>query len=68
MKREHTWWVAVGEKSSIKMRLTLSYWNPLDELEVRRSLRINRLCGQSSPFISVIIALLCVKMEWYLYV
>jgi hypothetical protein len=68
MKKERTWWVALGEKSSVRMSLTLSCWNPLDELEVRRSFSINRLCSQVSPFMKIVIALICVKMEWYLYI
>ena len=68
MKQERTWWVSIGEKISVRIQLTLSFWNPLDEIEFRRSIGINRLCNQSSPFISIVIALICVKMEWYLYI
>ena len=68
MKKEHNWWVFIGEKSSVKINLVLSYWNPLDEVEIRRSFKISRLCNQSSPFISVVVVLLFVKMEWYLYI
>lgn len=66
MKREHTWWVTFGEH--IKLVLTLSYWNPLDTLELRRSLKIERLCSSAVPVVSIVIALLFVKMEWYLYI
>ena len=68
MKEGRCWWVTIGEKSSVKICLCFEYWNPLDKLEVRRSIGINRLCNQSTPFISVVVAFLFVKFEWYLYI
>ena len=66
MKHGRTWWVRLGERA--RMSLTLECWNPLDTIEVRRSIKLTRFSNQEIPFISVIIAFLCVKMEWYLYI
>ena len=66
MKREHTWWATFGDH--VEFNVTLSYWNPLDTLEIRRSITIERFYCADVPFISVVIALLFIKMEWYLYI
>lgn len=66
MSKEHAWWATIGD--TVRMCLSLSYWNPLDELELRRSLKISRYYNKEIPFISVVIALLFIKMEWYLYI
>ena len=41
----------------------LCWWSPLEALELRRSIKIER---GLNPFISIIISLLCVKLEYYL--
>ena len=67
MRKEYKWWVQLGNK--IKINLNFSYWNPLEEIELRRSICISRLYyGTDVPFIEVIIAFLFIKMEWYLYI
>lgn len=66
MINKHTWWASFGK--NVRIVLSLSYWNPLDELEIRRSIKISRFISVDIPFISVVIALLCFEMEWQLYI
>ena len=66
MKQEYTWWATFGDH--VEFSLTLSYWNPLDTFEFRRSIAIERFHCAEIPFVSVVIALWFVKMEWYLYI
>jgi hypothetical protein len=64
MREGRYWWVNIGK---VKISLGLHWWNPLDTLEFKRSIKIDRLCNESIPFISVSIALLFVRMDWDLY-
>lgn len=66
MKAGHTWWVHLGER--IQLSLSLDYWNPLDAIEFRRSLQINRFSNTEVPFVSITIALLCIRLSWEMYV
>lgn len=66
MRVGRTWWATIGDK--VRMMLSLAYWSPLDELELRRSIKITRFMNAEIPFISVVVALLFVEMEWHLYI
>ena len=54
MERKHTFWATFGEK--VRISLDLSYWSPLDKLEIRRSLRLERLHNFEVPCVSIVIA------------
>lgn len=66
MNKSHAWWATIGD--TVRMCLSLSCWNPIDGIELRRSLKIARSFNEEIPFISVVISILCIKMEWYLYI
>ena len=61
--KEYSRTIAVSCKyGTISMRL--SCWNPWNKIEWKRSFTAYR---DSDPFfLEVIIALICIKMEWYL--
>ena len=44
----------------------VAWWNPLHALEIRRSIKIDLKHPKDEPLISIIIALLFVRFEWYL--
>ena len=64
MREGRYWWVNIGKA---RISLALHWWNPLDTLEFRRSIKIERFSNSEVPFISVSIALLFVRMDWDLY-
>ena len=43
-----------------------SWWNPLHAIELRRSIKVDRMHPVDKPFISVVISFLFIRFEWYL--
>lgn len=66
MEQEYTWWATLG--NSIKGMVKLSWWNPLDKFEIRRSVKIERFHNKVVPFISVTFAVWFIKFDWKLYI
>ena len=65
MKNGRTFWVHFTE--DIACSLSLNWWHPFDKFEFRRSLKIERFSNVEIPFISIVLALWCIEVEWNLY-
>lgn len=66
MKKEVAWWLPI--LNIMTLFLKLSCWNPLKELELRRSIKVSNNKSKLLPVVSIGISILCIKIELDLYV
>lgn len=59
-------WVDIGEH--VRMGLCLSWWKPWDKIKLSRSISIKRFYNAEIPFIYIDISVICVELEWMLYI